>query len=407
MITMKPRPKTLSLSPSSAHTWSVCTAQPRYVWDNWDKVPPQDSTYSQEGSLAHKVCECLLKGEPMPVGATTEMLEYAEDYVAFVEQALADLGPSMSFVELKVPLYYQIERNGIIDFAAVRHDGTALHIVDYKYGFTPVEAERNKQLSIYVRNLVLHVRGVVEVSKDAVVRMTIDQPRLGSRKTWETTLDELDDFLRENVEAQALSILYPEPKASFKFAPSDETCKFCPAESFCTARAQWIAKDFEPLDVVLRDPQSVIDDPEDIVGFAPPETLDEQHLAAALAIADAAKKWFSNLESYALARAVNGNPPPGFKAVEGRGSRQWGDDAEAERFLKARLKKDAYQPAKILSPAQAEKALKGKLTPRLAKKFDELITRKEGNPTLVRESDKRPALTMPEDQFSVLPSSED
>jgi hypothetical protein len=68
--------------------------------------------------------------------------------------------------------------------------------------------------------------------------------------------------------------------------------------------------------------------------------------------------------------------------------------AEAIKLLNNHLTIDELRPrADLISPAQAEKALKGiELSTRFENKLASLITRPEGKPTLVTEDDKRPAL---------------
>ena len=86
-----------------------------------------------------------------------------------------------------------------------------------------------------------------------------------------------------------------------------------------------------------------------------------------------------------------GNSVPGWKAVEGRGSRKWKDLDAAF----AKLESDGIDGAVLwnqvpLTVAQAEKAI-GK------KKFGELaeglVLTEPGKPALVDETDKRRAIT--------------
>jgi hypothetical protein len=311
-------------------------------------------------------------------------------------------------VELKMPLYYQIKRNSYADFVGVSDAGTRLHVVDYKYGFTPVSAYEKRQIAIYAMCAVKVLDGgVTEFHDDAtLVSMHIYQPRVGDGEpsTWSLTLKQLKQWLAENVDPAVLTILYPDdPDAKPPvFSPGDDTCRWCPASAICTARAQWLVADLPTVSAIVTDPQEVLDDPTETVGFAPPETMDDTHLRAAMSVAGSLRKWLDDIEAHVKASILDGKPVEGWKVVEGRGSRQFEDEQTAEKFLKARLKTDAYHPRKLISVAQAEKALKGKLSDRLKKRFDSLVVRREGGPTLVPETDKRPALNSPEDQFDKL-----
>ena len=188
-----------------------------------------------------------------------------------------------------------------------------------------------------------------------------------------------------------------------EFRPSDKTCQFCPASGFCTARAQHLLGDLAPLDMVLTQPEQVVADPSAVtVGLAPPDALDETHLLAALAVAKSVGKWLDSVESYAQKLAADGRPLPGWKLVEGRGSRQWADEEAAAKFLKPKLKENTFEK-KLVSVAQAEKLLKHEpLSPRFKNKLESLIVRREGKPTLVPESDKRPSLMAAANDFQQL-----
>jgi len=91
---------------------------------------------------------------------------------------------------------------------------------------------------------------------------------------------------------------------------------------------------------------------------------------------------------------------PGYKLVAGRSTRRWGDDAAATEALVELLGDDAFAPRSLLSPSQAESALgkkrKGEIAP--------LIVKPEGKPTLAPESDPRPAVSVSELDFELLPA---
>jgi hypothetical protein len=83
-----------------------------------------------------------------------------------------------------------------------------------------------------------------------------------------------------------------------------------------------------------------------------------------------------------------GQPVPGFKLVQKRANRQWVNDDEAQAAL-ARLGLDDTEltVTKLVSPAQAEKALKKR---KLALPGELAVAVSSGT-TLAPESDPRPA----------------
>ena len=90
---------------------------------------------------------------------------------------------------------------------------------------------------------------------------------------------------------------------------------------------------------------------------------------------------------WALTALLDGQEIPGFKVVEGRGSRDWSDEPQVQ----ARLRECGYSPeeylkTELLSPAQLEKSLGKKIAADLV---GTLIISKPGSPTVAPESDKR------------------
>ena len=102
-------------------------------------------------------------------------------------------------------------------------------------------------------------------------------------------------------------------------------------------------------------------------------------------------KWLSDLKDIALSECLAGHSVPGWKAVEGRGSRSWDDLDKAFAGLAA-----AGVPEELLwervpvTPPALEKMM-GKKD--FAAQAAEYVTKKPGKPTLVKESDKREAIT--------------
>jgi len=88
---------------------------------------------------------------------------------------------------------------------------------------------------------------------------------------------------------------------------------------------------------------------------------------------------------------IAGREIPGFKLVEGRSLRTWKDQMTALHELEAfGLGEDDLYAKKFVSPAQAEKTLKGKKVS--AKLIEHLITKPPGKTTFAPESDSRLAV---------------
>lgn len=105
--------------------------------------------------------------------------------------------------------------------------------------------------------------------------------------------------------------------------------------------------------------------------------------------------WATDIKEYALQQALSGIHYEGFKVVEGRANRKYTDD-EAVAFAAKDAGFDPYE--KKLLGITAMTVLMGK------KKFEEVlgkyITKPQGKPALVPESDKRPAINTAFEDFS-------
>ena len=95
-----------------------------------------------------------------------------------------------------------------------------------------------------------------------------------------------------------------------------------------------------------------------------------------------------SIEHYAIERAQEGNPIPGWKLVEGRSVRTWSDDLEVQNRLRQNGYKDAeFTERKMYSITKMTALLGGK------KAFDsllgDLVVKPAGKPVLVPDSDSR------------------
>ena len=104
--------------------------------------------------------------------------------------------------------------------------------------------------------------------------------------------------------------------------------------------------------------------------------------------------WASDVKEYALQQAISGKEWTGWKLVEGRSNRKY----TSEAVVAATVENAGYDPyeRKVLGVTAMQKLL-GKT------RFEELlapyIEKPQGKPTLVPESDKRPAMNTAKNDF--------
>lgn len=369
------------LSPSKAYQWTTCTASIGYCADNKHRLPGDVSTPAAvEGTKAHNVAEACVLGLPMPEYATKEMIRFGQ---AYAEMCLDHRGAVSQChdwgVERRVPLIYLPQEKGTVDFFAFNERG--LFVDDYKYGYGKVEGVRNKQMASYAASLITYESGWIwPVVKDSTpVTMTIRQPRLPvDTLEWRTTWGELREFVADEIVAPALRILRGDKGV---FAPDDHTCKFCPAESFCEARREWLLRDLTELAEPLMNDED----------FPEATMLTDEKLVMIWERRKAVVKWLESIEVLLHNRKVKGHHIPGVRFVASNGGhRYWTDQQKAARLLTTMgVADDDVWVKKIVSPAQADK-LVGHIKDEKVGRLHALMAKPPGKPVLVSSSDPRP-----------------
>ena len=135
-----------------------------------------------------------------------------------------------------------------------------------------------------------------------------------------------------------------------------------------------------------------------------PASMTDEQLRQLLEAAPVVRRLLDDADAEAHKRLMAGVPVPGFKLVNGRGSRAWSisDDQVAEKLIKMGVPKGSVYETKLVSPAKVEKltwekrdGTKVSLSPRQLKTIEtEYITKMVGKPTVAPESDSRPAVVV-------------
>lgn len=390
-----PTPNTHALlSASSAHRWLACTAAPHFE----ENFPDGTSTYAEEGTLAHSICELyarkkftvmttrkfnaeLKKLQAQPL-YQEEMLRTAEAYVEYLtEKAMCYTAmPHVAF-EVRVDLTEYIP-GGFGTCDCIMVGGDTLHITDYKHGKgVPVSAVANPQMRLYALG-ALRLYSAVYGDQIKRVSMGICQPRLSE--------DASEDALTvEELLAWGESIK-PIAKEAFDgpgtFCPGDH-CRFCKGKAQCRARAAHFAgfDDYTGIEFTGKLDEKTL--AERVAEGAP--LLSNDDVADLLVRAEGLAAWYKDLQDYAASALLAGDEIPGFKLVEGRSNRAFSDVDEAVKALIAAGYDEALiydRKPKTLS--ELEKML-GKKT--FAELLSGFVVKPKGKPTLAPASDKREA----------------
>lgn len=368
-----------TLSASSAARWLHCPPSARLA----EQFPDTGSKYAAAGTLAHAIAELKARKyflEPMSARSfNAKMKKFKEDpsYDPGMEAAtdaylehLKELALTFEqppFVALEVRVDFSgVAPEGFGTADCVMIGGGAMHVVDYKNGAgVAVEAEENPQMMLYA---IGAMTTFYPIFGDSIrtISLHIVQPHAGGVKSWQLTREELDDF---GLAAKGPARLAYDGEGDFNPGPWCDD-HFCPARATCMERAK---KLLELENVSGQDP----------------DLISDNTLGVFLTRATQLQKWVSALQDHAFKKLMEGTAIPGWKLVEGRISREWGDQEMAfKEIQQAGVPEAMLWERKPVSVAALEKAL-GK------KAFEEAaggwVVKRPGKPTMVPDSDKRPA----------------
>ncbi len=364
------------LSASASHRWLECTPSARLELEFEDR----ESEAAAEGTAAHALAEHKLKKalkmrsrKPVSKYDCDEMDQYTDDYVQFVMEQIAEAKQNCPdpqvLIEQRLDFScYVPDAFGTGDCVIVAD--RLLHIVDLKYGVgVLVDACQNPQMMLYALGALRIFDCLYDIEE---VSMSIFQPRRENVSTWTISVEELREW--------AESTLKPRAELAFKgegdYIPGP-WCQFCRAAVKCRARAE--AK----LELAKYE-------------FVKPPLLSDAEIEDIFCKLDDLTHWANEIAAYAQDAAINhGKQWRGFKLVESRTNRRYTDEAAVIAAANAAGYHDIFK--KTLIPITEMERLMGKA------EFNDilggLVSKPQGKPTLVPESDKRPAMTTIYDDF--------
>lgn len=369
------------LSASSAHRWLICTPSARLE----EQFPDTTSDAAKEGTLAHELAEIKVRNHFYPQDISKrklnsaikkmkteelwddEMLAHTDAYIDYIRDVSIKL-PAQPYVAVEKRVDFSVYVPGGFGTAdCIMLQGDTLHVIDFKYGKgVPVSAEKNPQMMLYALGVYEAYRMLYQIKR---IHLAIVQPRLSDGASeWTCPLGELLEFGEYAKERASLAI-----EGQGNFCPGEKQCRFCRAKAQCRARSDYNVK------------QAFA------IGELPP-LISNEEVGERLEALEDVVKYQKDLQDYALKECLAGNEISGWKAVEGRGSRDWADmDQAFEKLTKSGVIEEAMLwERKPLTLAQVEKEV-GKKD--FADAVGEFVVKNPGKPALVKESDKREAIT--------------
>jgi hypothetical protein len=338
-----------------------------------------ESEYAAEGTAAHSLGEICLRcnedawthiargsgpgeGLTLPNGEeiwpSKDMADAVQVYLDAVRSEHPDRNQGNTWIErpFHVPSIHPLcyGRADLVYLeGSIRNGRTywVLHVWDYKHGAgIVVDVEENPQEMYYACAMLedLDLWGTV----DEVV-LHIVQPRgwMEPHRTWRTTPEELSDWCDEvmiPVLTKAADLMSRDitVEALMEHLASGEHCRFCPARFGRCPRHEADMIEMEGLMKTIE------------AGGGASKASNED-LGRFLTLFEVAKIKQKAYRETAFMRAQNsGAKVPGWKLVRAKSNREWKEGVEDK--AKKKFGKDAYEPAKLKTPAKIESLPGGK-----------------------------------------------
>lgn len=354
------------LSASSSHRWLNCPPSALVSANYAD----EGSEFAAEGTLAHEVAEWVASGKSkteilnlgVEDGVTVEMLDCAREYGDYVQEQITSTVPMVLFEQLVDFSPWVPDGFGTCDCIILQDD--TMIVIDYKYGKgVPVSAIDNSQLRLYALGALNDFGIAYDVKR---VEMHIFQPRIGNISTEALSTAEL---LQWGETVKPVANMAARGKGKYK---AGAHCKFCPHAGKCRALTALCTEKIEAYGISTKTPKLAPHEVAEVLEFEPIFNL-----------------WLKRVKAQALDTLLSGGQVPGYKAVLGRGSRQWADEYRVVEILKdSGYTPEYYTKTELLSPSGMESSL-GKAT--ATKLLGGLVIKKDGAPTIAPDTDKRPA----------------
>ena len=339
------------------------------------QMPPRpSSTYADEGTLCHTIMEGVLANDLKPedylgdtFGSATVTQELIDTKIRPALAALGEIDPNFDMTyECEAVVGFGDALPGVFGSAdLVGRIGDTAIVLDWKFGDgVDVAVEENPQAMFYAAAAMRTPKVAWAFRGAKHIKCVIVQPTAATPiKIWTTTPDRIREFERQ-LFAAVKEALGPEPSMQ-----TGDHCRWCAAKPVCPLLTGAVDRAMK----------------------TSLQNIDAARLGEMLEQAPLIEEYLASVRALAQQMLENGEPVPGFKLVQKRATRQWIDADKAMAALAALgLEETELTETKLVSPAQAEKALKK----RKIDLPDELVVAVSTGTTLAPEKDPRPPVLL-------------
>lgn len=397
----------LLLGGSSANRWVKCYDSILLSKDLPPQIPGERAILGTKAhALAEKAVESMLLKKLTGSGTPGFVEEFNAEEDTDIKEAVLRyceliwervLGEFITDKAYGIEDFFVLDENlqmgGTADFWAVYRDNKdkrVLAIVDFKYGYNPVEAT-SAQFILYACAARKHIRDNFKKDID-YARCVVIQPPNGEENDYHEvkyTSKQLDTWETRFRKAGEAIVIEKKSKAV-----TGEHCKYCRAQAVCKKYTKELSTS-SLLQVVNIEKET----------FPAPETLPLEHLAKLLQYRKQIEAYLKNCAKYALEIGTGGGDPakrqkiPGMKIVRGASKRAWvsnhdviAKDIEKQHGIKA---ESLFKEPQLKGLGEVKTILSEYLgIP--AKAADSLIdgytAKPEGKLSIVPEDDKKPEI---------------
>ena len=341
------------------------------------------SPYAAEGTMLHSYIEQYIDSNTMPDVRTDYkvLLERCMDYLTSIRDS-----NSAIFTEMYMISAVETDVAGTADVVMINPTTSAAHIVDWKFGGgVHVAVLDNPQFLAYAWLLLEKFPSINQVT------VHVAQPRLDNFDYQTMTREYVDNWYK--------SVLSPALRTAERIdnpvlRPSLDACRWCRANAVCPARHAQVNQQAAEAFAMYADIEAQRVDHKKIAEFYAKIPSLENAIKAV--------KYYVRTQCYLKGAEVI----PGYKVVQGRGSRKW--SVSSDRVIQFMEQKgiDAGElfDADLKSVAAIEKLVKGLKTD---PEFNKLYHTEYGAASIVPASDPRPTISLTRDAATVFASVAD